>query len=117
VNPILIHLQLIDWLRAKDNISDIRPVTVTIGAQTWQGAEYTRTMEYSADMMAVIDGRADGLDWYVAAYYQKDPVEVQFAQFQPFGPNFLLAPWDVPDTKIDTYEPKPYIREELKLKY
>jgi hypothetical protein len=53
----------------------------------------------------------EGLDWYVVCYIER--ISPQFQDSHPFGPNFLLAPWDVPTSKIDQYETKPYSRFTL----
>lgn len=33
-----------------------------------------------------------------------------YSEYHPFGPNFILRPWNIPNEKIDKYEPKPYTR-------
>ncbi len=53
----------------------------------------------------------DGLDWYVAGYVTD--ISPQYASSHPFGPNFLLCPWDIEGGKIDDYSPKPYARFPL----
>lgn len=57
----------------------------------------------------------EGLDWYVCGYYQQDSQE--FQEYHPCGRNFMLAPWDIPNSKIDDGEPKIYTRKELKVTY
>lgn len=148
-----------DWLEspvcnhARGTISDVRPVIVQIGDESWNACYYLQWGEYTKDMMACLDGRKkpgarysrrliycvgplpkvklkkgkkypagnvcfpyQGLDWYVAGYMQSNDLKSPFTEFHPFGENFLLAPWDIPNSKIDDYErtrdgaPRPYKR-------
>jgi hypothetical protein len=58
--------------------------------------------------------------WYVAGYYPRlsgrtqsgasDPADHAFMAYHPFSANFMLAPWDIKDSKIDSYERVPYKR-------
>lgn len=130
-----------DWLIGL-KCTEVVPVIVAIGNEKWTGCRYNRTLEYTADMDAVRDGRHkagdkytenriyvtgklpgakrhgdkvcfpfEGKDWYVAGYYQgNDP---KYDEYHPFGVNFILAPWDVPNSMIDEYEPKPYKRIDM----
>lgn len=52
----------------------------------------------------------EGLDWYLAGHMQLKDIKPEFAEFHPFGINFLLKPWDIPNETIDRYEEKPYDR-------
>ena len=57
----------------------------------------------------------DSHDWYVASYYpamngRKQACMVAPSEFHPFGAIWLLHPWDIEDSKIDTYERVPYKR-------
>ncbi len=51
----------------------------------------------------------DAREWYISGYIEK--IEPQFAEFHPFGVNFMLTPWDV-DGKVDDGE-KPYKRVQM----
>jgi hypothetical protein len=53
--------------------------------------------------------RDDGLDWYIAAYMPLDRITPEFSEFHPFGVNFMLCPWNIPNSKIDDGD-KPYTR-------
>jgi len=48
-------------------------------------------------------------DWYVACYISADRLK-GFEHAHPLGANFILCPWDIPNSKIDDGEPKPYKR-------
>lgn len=59
----------------------------------------------------------DTRDWYIACYYpafrhgKPEPLKPEFAHAHPFGPSFILMPWDLNDgSKIDTGMPDPYTR-------
>ncbi len=66
----------------------------------------------------------DKREWYIASYYPDYKAgkqlpfnpEPQFAEHHPYGPTFILCPWDVPSgEKIDSYEYKPYDRVAVKV--
>jgi hypothetical protein len=59
----------------------------------------------------------EGMDWYVSGYVQSVDVLLnpKWAGSHPFGLHFMLAPWNIPNSKIDDYEPKPYVRHEMKV--
>ncbi len=58
----------------------------------------------------------DPSEWYVACYwpgliYRKQLSDATPTEYQPFGPNFMLSPWNTADGKaIDYYEDKSYKR-------
>lgn len=54
-----------------------------------------------------------GKDWYVAGYLPAPVEESIMKQSHPFGVNFILRPWDIPGSKIDEYEAKPYTRTPM----
>lgn len=61
----------------------------------------------------------DTRDWYVACHLD-GPVEAKFADYHPFGANFLLSPWEVPSGEaIDHYDTlvgkKPYKRVDAQV--
>jgi hypothetical protein len=54
-------------------------------------------------------------EWYVAGYMPSDKLTEATMRHHPFGANFVLAPWDVPDTRIDTGALRPYVRSEMQV--
>ena len=90
----------------------------------WNRGErnYVQEMIYVVGMLPAVKRNGnvaftmpgDSRDWYVAGYYGAVKARKQAtmppAEFHPFGNSFLLAPWDVVDSKIDTYERHPYKR-------
>lgn len=59
----------------------------------------------------------DGTDWYVAGYLPAPTDNERMKQYHPFGVNFLLCPWNVPDGQpIDHYEPTPYTRINMEVR-
>lgn len=48
-------------------------------------------------------------DWFIAGYSSPECLNPPYREFHPFGLNFILRPWNVPNTKIDDYR-KPYLR-------
>lgn len=83
---------------------------------------YTREMIYCVGNLpsAKVRGNVaftiagDTRDWYVAGYYGNVTARKQEIkgpnEFHPFGNSFMLAPWDIADSKIDTYARTPYKR-------
>jgi hypothetical protein len=59
----------------------------------------------------------NGHDWYIAAYMPKENLHEGNASFHPFGISFILRPWDIPNSKIDDYERKPYTRQEMRVSF
>jgi hypothetical protein len=92
------------------------------------GDKYTETMVYCVgklpkckfnkqgrikhDAKVCFPNPYDGLDWYVAGYAQE--IKPEHDCYNPFGKNFLLRPWDLPE-KIDAHEPKPYTRIPIRI--
>lgn len=132
--------ELVNWLD-KCGCTDLQPVKVLIGNQTWIGCRYTRVLHYTASMMAVTHGdkKADDTytenriyvigklpkgyfgrpkqcypfeenEWYVSGYMPLKNMTPEVQHFHPFGINFILAPWDIKDSKVDDGEIKPYKR-------
>lgn len=120
-----------DYLASLPGVSDVKPVTVTIGRETFSGARYTDTRHYTAGMMAVQRGeRKDGepytREWLyllgdlpkpyqrstrVAFTMADDKREWYVASYHdgrdapakpPFTPCFQLAPWE--DNKPIDYQ-------------
>jgi hypothetical protein len=96
-----------------------------IGCEAYRRGEreYTREMIYVTGMLPsanlrgnvafTIAGESD--EWYVATYFGNVSARKQETKeptkFHPFGNNFLLAPWNVPDGQaIDHYARVPYRR-------
>jgi len=83
------------------------------------GDTYTETLYYCLGELPIayvkhrdrvcFSRSADNLDYYVAAYVPAKLLKPAFAEFHPFGANFLLKAWDLTE-KIDQFEPKPYRR-------
>lgn len=121
------------------NCYDVRPCVLTIGKQRWAGCHYkqdlvapdgcrnpgpyTRESWYwigalprfkknrkASCIRIPVLGAED--DYYVAGYADEKAVHnEEFKQYHPFGLNWLMSKWDVPDgSKIDTYERFPYVR-------
>lgn len=110
-----------------------QPGILTIGEKKYPAAYYEEVLHYTNDMMAVSWGKKKAGDpytrrgiyaigqrpsnksksifiiddkvWYVACYYD----EVQVTDYQPFGRNFIISPWDLPET-IDKYQRRHYKR-------
>lgn len=96
-----------EWLRSLPGTSDVEPVTITIGTQTWEGARYT---QYGRDHFYLVGDLPksflkgpktcyrlpdDAHDWYVATYMAKfDALEEHFKEFHPFGNSWMMMPWD-----------------------
>jgi len=54
-----------------------------------------------------------GAEWYVVGYILGKQILPQFAPSHPFGENFVLGPWSIPESKIDEGERKPYVRHAM----
>jgi hypothetical protein len=60
----------------------------------------------------------EGKDWYIACHTDTNkPLDKQFEQFHPFGYMFIIMPWDVVNSTIDQYEPRPYERTQIQVEY
>ena len=109
-----------------DHIHSVRPVSVTIGKVTYQGAEYGQT-HFPEGLRIFLVGELpkcyarrpngtcfkfqdDSHDWYICCYADDKAVREK-SEFHPFGRTFILSPWSVPSGEaIDRYELKPYDR-------
>ena len=119
-----------EYLRTIPTVSEARPVKVTIGRETFEGAFYRETLAhngepYTTEKLYLVGTfpasyrrrrktsycfPGDEREWYVACY-SPEVIKPEFAAFHPFGKTFILAPWDVPSGEaIDKYETKPYTR-------
>ncbi len=125
------QFRLKTWLKnCRTKPTNVRPVVLTIGDQTYDAAFYDDSALTPATRLYVVGVRppervagakvcyrvpGDDRDWYVAAFI--DEVPDQFKEFHFEGAaNFILCAWDVPkgDT-IDQYEHRPYTRVTLKI--
>lgn len=134
------------WL-AGVGCRDIRPVRVTIGAQTWEGCRYLqerktpencrawdegqRTYDleaiylvgglpraYEQDRRLALTLAGDSREWYVGAFATVQCLVEPYAQYHPFGLNVMLMPWEVPSgDKIDYREGRRYRRLPLTVEY
>lgn len=129
------------WLTETCKAHDVQPCIVTIEGQQWPACFYRQTASetYIKSRIYAVGAlplcyqpkrkvhpvenlcfahEASGLDWYVAGYYYvagaKKSVkpEPEHEALNPFGPSFVLAPWDLPEA-IDAHELKPYTRVAL----
>ena len=122
-------MTVVEWLSSLAGIRNVRPVSVTIGKQKYEGAYYEPERHYPGGVHRgrniyllgrvpkgyqknsrecyVIEGEEH--EWYVSIYADARCLHEPFKQFHPFGLSFQIAPWDVPG-KIDDYERYPYRR-------
>ena len=136
--------EVANWLRSlTERVKDVRPCRVGIGKSTYGGARYTGIFHYTQSMMAVIEGQAKGgelyysdtfyllgklptsykkkavyvienQEWYVSGYSS----HVERNEYQPFGWDFMLCVWNIPDgTKIDHYEERKRQRLPVEVTY
>lgn len=56
-----------------------------------------------------------GREWYVSGYMPKDNLKPENLQYHPFGVTFMLRPWNIPNSKLDDDERKPYNRIPMKV--
>jgi len=134
-----------DYLRKIDNIIDVRHVKVMFGGKEYLGARYLQSCRYSDGMTMVRDGRAKAGEEYFEEHFYllgQPPLKIKrrtdicftwncgewyigchsangnVSEFNPFGWNFILSCWHVPDgTRIDTYEKKRYLRVEMTVEF
>ena len=135
------------WLAGLENIALVRPCRVTIpnvvklGDVVYEGARYTARYFYSKGMQAVIEGKHkagdpyyhdrfcllglgpkhrrktvytfEGGEWYLGCYYAKGKV----TEHAPFGNNFSIDLWSIPDQKIDHYDEHKRQRVPMSVEY
>ena len=99
--------QIVKWLRSLPGVSNVKPVTLAIGKQTWKGAVYT-TQDRDRRYYLVGDRprperktcyrfASDHRDWYVESYLDNyDDLHEAQKEYHPFGNHWLLSVWDVP---------------------
>jgi hypothetical protein len=120
--------QVAEWLRSLDTISEVEPVTLTIGKESWEGAVYTqrgRRRYYLVGELPKHYGRSPKScyrfpetsdDWYVACFLDNYAhIEEVKKHHHPFGNNWIMMRWDVGDLEIDHHRPKSgkYRRREV----
>ena len=104
-----------EWLESLEDVTEVEPVTLTIGTQTWEGAVYTlrgqRSYYLAGDLPKSYAGQrtcyrlpGDDRDWYVACYMEADRLTPEFKQHHSFGANWMMRCWTV-SGKIDDYAP------------
>lgn len=131
------------FLKSCKAMLDVRPCVLTVWDHTFEAAWYRQRMEPAPGarnqnphineaiyIPAIRPPRMrkarhvcytrpdDPREWYNSCYI--DEVTPPFAVSHPFGPNFMLAPWDTSnfppqykDDKIDTGERDKYVRLPL----
>ena len=117
---------LASWLGHTSGVTDVTPIEVTIGRETWPACRYTRngkTRYYLVGQRPKGHQRCprvcytlDGCEWYVGAYLHTHADRSSIARKiqHPFGPNWMLMPWG-PEGRIDDYEDVPYRRVKVTL--
>ena len=102
--------QVAEWLRTIFGVSDVSPVTLTIGKQSWEGALYKQDDAWGYYLVGdpprhtktCYQFTENGRDWYLSAY-QTDPVYLsECKEFHPFGKNWMMRAWTC-KTKIDAH--------------
>lgn len=125
---------LVDWLQGLPTVLQAEPVTVVLNGAEYEAARYRKQLRpppgskseepYITDAVYVLGKKprfqrpnqtcfqvtGDQRDWLVACYW-----EGGITEFQPFGPNFIIKPWDA-DGKIDSHEPKEYTRIQIEIR-
>jgi len=116
--------QVAAWLESLDTITDVEPASLTIGAETWEGAVYTQNGTRRYYMVGPLpasfthDRRVcylfDGDDrvWYIAGFMDDFTRLKDFQkECHPFGVHWILKAWEAPE-RIDAGR-KPYRRLEI----
>ena len=120
-------IEITAWIKSLPGVLTSKPCRVTIGKETWEACRYTRAFDEDKPSRWVREfilcvGKLpkakrdhprsscfpfEGLDWYVAGHSSTTEVN----EWQPFGYDFQLSPWDCKDgSKIDTHERWTYKR-------
>ena len=120
-NPMNTSEKVAEWLRGCPDTSEVSPVVVTIGKQTYHGAAYRQRGQpgiYLAGDLPASYRRSthtcfrfadDSRDWFVGCYWQGASLRPDQKAFHPFGHSFILLPWEHSEA-IDHWEEKPYRR-------
>jgi hypothetical protein len=113
-----------EWLDQQENICGSLNVTLFAMGKTWEAAVYTICDQGHDDPCIYVLGEmpkratklcfrfeGDDRDWFVATYYQDNPVTLEDHQkkYHPFGKTWILHPWNIQEP-IDHYEEKKYTR-------
>lgn len=115
------------WLENLLDTSDVKPVKVTIGNKTWEGAVYTQHDEQRFYLVGKLPKRYGKVcylinevaeivkiwkhEWFIGGY--REGLEPGQKEDHPFGSHWLLVPWNIPgdpESKIDDYEDTPHTR-------
>jgi len=122
----MLRNEVAQWLNSKNNVTNVREVTVYLGKRYWHGVAYTEGDEDryyllgfhpkqsrpSCYQLSPFDDKKAlaGIqyDWYVGGYYQGESTEVH-----PFGSHWIVVPWIIegePDSRIDDDSDDQYVR-------
>ncbi len=114
----MLSKRVAQWLEGISDVSEVRPVTLTIGRQVYHGARYiqrdsegfylvgTLPASYLRRKHTVYRFADDPRDWYIGCYWDGRPgqfplTKAQLKKYHPFGVSFNLFPWDSPLGPID----------------
>lgn len=129
-------MTLVEWLTSLPHISDVRGCRLTICGRVFDAARYSQTFEHPSgeynDRFYVVGERPKKLkenklvpdemyeskynlkfpnddgDWYTACHMDNYNIKPEFAEFHPFGANFLLGRWphEQFNQRIDHFDAK-----------
>lgn len=122
-------MNLVNWLE-ECGMKNVQPMRVRIKNATYEAAAYINPYIgegrefiyclgqlpycYRRKQSTCFTREGDPREWYICGYYpwmksgKQIPSDSQ-NQYQPFGANFWLAPWEA-DGRIDDFEPTQYDR-------
>lgn len=123
------------WLESLLDTSDVKPVKVTIGSKTWEGAVYTVDDEQKFYLVGKLPNRYGKVcynineiaevvkpwnyEWFVGGYIDNyEELGPEYQKYHPFGNHWLLVPWNIPGdpkSKIDDHENTPHTRVHIEL--
>jgi len=117
------------WLEAKNNITNVKPVGLSLLGKKWQGAVYTCGGErryyligtrpiHKQTCYKLLDVSFGGIvpmryDWFIGGYFEEKEDYLSDRITHPFGNHWLLIPWIIkgePNSIIDEYEDEKYTR-------
>lgn len=120
-SPSKSAMAVVTWLQSLTNVKDVKPVKVLLDNLAYEGAMYTDTNRDDDTRIILVGTQPEKMhkrskfcfawtdspyEWYIGSYWSGTKNE-----HHPFGANFMLNPWKVPDgTRIDEYERKQYLR-------
>ena len=127
-----------DWLCTLEGIYATRRCTVKIQGTTYEAVDYLRDFPgipsarnpapYTQRIIYCVGTRPKKIggicytwaeskhEWFVCGYMPKENLTEENKHMNPCGVNFLLGPWDIPNSKIDTGMP-PYKRVPMEVTY